>query len=160
MWGGLLIAVVGGLVGAWAAIFFQRRREREKSLEKARFDIYMNLLSLNSRHFWITVAEIHHEKSKPEMIQKYQDAAWTIADKLRQIDELPEARDILRVIFSLEFESEAKRSEALNKVIDQLGKEVNPRYSQFIKQISQENQALMVRDFEEFWRRQRKIQSP
>ena len=120
----------------------------------------MMLLELKSAHFWVLSNEMRGEDSNPGNVQNTWRLKWQIADELRKADEMPELKDILRVMFSMEYQTERERSERLEQIIDQLGQQVNPRYSEAIRQIDNKTMALMTEDFEEHWRRRRKMQAP
>ena len=152
------IGVVGAVIGGWATAFFQRRHERKRRTENVLFGVYMMLMDLRGHHFWITSAEVRGQDSDPKIIQRFQDTRWRIADEMRKIDQLPEARDILRAMFSLTYESESRRADMLDQLVDALGEKVNSRYDEVMAEITRENQALMVKDTDEFFHRRKKIE--
>jgi hypothetical protein len=155
---GVVGAVVGAVVGGWATMFFQRKADRKRHVENVLFNVYMMLMEFKGRHFWITSAEIRGTEANPRVVSGFEDIRWRIADEMRKLDQLPEGRDILHVMFSLTYASESGRAEDLNRLLDVLGKRVNPRYDQVMKEITAENQALMFTDGDEFFRRQKRIQ--
>ncbi len=159
-WSNLLSGAFGAIVGAWAAIFFQRRHDQKKALEQARFNVYMMLLDLWQRHFRITSAEVHGEQASDQVRLEFDRQRWRIADELRKADDLEEGEPLLRAMFSLAFKSEKDRADALDKVIKQLSERVNPRYGRVIREISEENQKLMATDFEKYRRRDDKVRGP
>jgi type II secretory pathway pseudopilin PulG len=53
---GLVAAVVGSIIGAAAAVLFQRWSEARRKLETRRFRVYMGMLDVYQRHFWKLVA--------------------------------------------------------------------------------------------------------
>jgi len=150
--------VVGAFVGGWATIFFQRNTERKRLAEKILFNVYMMLMELKGWHFWITSAEIRGKESDQRILGEFQDKRWRVADEMRKIDHLPEAREILRVMFSLTYKSERERADELDRLLDVLGKKLNRQYDQVMAEITRENRALMVRDSDEFFFRQKRIQ--
>jgi hypothetical protein len=77
---------------------------------------------------------------------------------MRKIDHLPEARDILRAMFLLTYPTEGERAAELDRLVETLGKRVNPRYDAVMEEITRENQGLMASNANEFFRNQRKIQ--
>ncbi len=118
------------------------------------------LIELDAYHFWIFSSDTRREKPPVEEVRKFHKLSWRIADELRKVDELKDVEDILQMLFSIDFDTERARSKKLHEIIDRLGRRVNPRYQNKINQISQENQNLMERDFDEYWRRLRNIQTP
>jgi hypothetical protein len=154
----LVSGVIGAFVGGWATVFFQRKSERKRHAEKTLFDVYMMLMDLKGRHFWITSAEVQGKESGQQIREKFQDIRWRIADEIRKIDYLPEAEDILRVMFALTYRSEGGRADEFDRLLKALGKKINSRYDRVMAEITRENQALMVRDADEFFRRQKKIE--
>ena len=155
---GVIGAFVGAFVGGWATIFFQRKTERKRHADKVLFDVYMMLMDLNGRHFWVTSAEVQGKESDPRILERVQDIRWRIADEIRKIDHLPEARDILRAMFTLTYQSERGRAEEFDRLLSVLGKRVNPRYDEVMAEITHENQALMFSNPDEFFRRKSRIE--
>ena len=49
--------------------------------------------------------------------------------------------------------------EPAHSALSQLGDRVNPRYSKAIKAIDAENQKLLQQDMDEYYRRQRRLES-
>lgn len=158
-WITLAVSLMAGLVGGWASAQFQYWYSHRGSLEEGRFRMYMMLLELNGFHFWITSAEIRREQPEREAVRRFDEMRWRIADELRKADRLTETEDIVRVLFSLTFPSETDRSQALGQVIDRLGERVNPRYRRAVQKTGKENQELMADDFQEYWKRHKKITS-
>ncbi len=156
-WYDLISGVLGGIVGALATVLYQKHQDTKKALEERRFKIYMMLMELNGHHFWISSAEMRGETAPPEVLQKFNGMRWRIADELRQADDLPQLEAILNAMFSLDFEAERERSEALTKVIDQLGGKANPRYQKAIQAIDERSQQLMMKNMDEFFRRKNKV---
>jgi len=135
----LLVAIAGGVLGAWAASFFQGRQERRRELDREAFRLFERLALLRDVHWQATVLEVHGEPVMPTEVEKYNRLSWEIADSLRQIDEIPEAKDILRAMWSLNFAREQDRYDALNDVLEQLGNRLNPKYHRIVSQISEES---------------------
>lgn len=158
MWREFIIPLVVGGFGGWATIFFQRRAERRRRAEDVLFAVYMMLMDLKGRHFWIASAELRKEESPLRARQAFQDMRWRIADEVRKIDHFPEARELLRAMFSLTYKSERERADELDRLTTQLGQKVNPRYDAAMAEITHENQLMMVADFDEFWRRRTKLE--
>jgi hypothetical protein len=73
-----LIGFVSGvgvsLFGALLATILTRRRERQRTVEERRFEIYMKLMDLHSNYFWFTVAELRKTEvsadSRPSALTK------------------------------------------------------------------------------------------
>ena len=147
-----------GILVTAAGTYFTWVRERKKAQRELLFQVYMMLIELNGTHFWITSSEVRGEEPNPEHPKKFHDTAWRIADLLRQIDEVPLAPMILTAIFSLKFSHETQRAEEIDRLLEDLGRQVNPRYDSAIKQISRENQKLMMDNLDEFFRRKKQIQ--
>ena len=158
MWRELFIVLAGAVGGAGAAVLLQQWSKRRKAAADTLFKIYMLLMEVNGQHFWITSREVRSEEPRQETLKRFEDLRWQIADEARKVDYVPEIRDVLHALFSLSFESEAKRNARLSELLDRMGKKLNPKYAQIMKEITNENGALMVSDVEEFIRRQRKIQ--
>jgi len=159
-WMNLFSALLGALIGAVATGFIQLWIARRRAAEKAQFELYMMLLELKGIHFWIVSSEIHGERGPTEIIVRFSQLRWRIADKLREINNMPEAEEILTTMFSLRFETEQQRSQALTRVIDHLGERINPRYVQIMKRISEENSDALEKDPDEYLRRLKKVQYP
>ena len=157
-WSNLFFIAFGAFVGAQANSYFQRRSKRSEAREEGRFRVYMMLLDLYSRHHWIASADIHLELASVTTRVEFHRQCWRVADELRKIDTMPETEEILRTMFSLHFENEIQRANALSDLLDRLGKKVNPQYAKVIKQISKENISLMAKDPDTASRRQKKIE--
>ena len=160
-WIGIVGVIVGGGITILAVVIayvLQSRRERKETEDEIIFIIYMMLLELVGHHFWIVSDETLGQKSSERVLSSYHRTCWRIADEIRKVDKLQEAEDILRVMFSLAYDTESKRSDDFGKILDSIGQQVNPNYARIIKEISEENQIMLASDFEEYWRRHRKIQ--
>ncbi|MHB8143999.1 MAG: hypothetical protein ACYDGX_10210 [Thermoleophilia bacterium] len=107
------------------------------------------------KHFWIVSAESHGEIASQEIRADYQGICWKIADEIRIIDNSRETETILYTLFSIMFKSETDRADAFNKLLDDMGKELNPNYSKVMKQLSEERSSLPP---DEFLKRIEKIQ--
>jgi len=125
---------------AWVSSLFQQRSDRRRRREQAAFQVYMLLLELNGRYFWVTSKEMHGEPPPPEITAKVRDLAWRIADKLREADDVQHSEEILTVLMSEDaYKTAQERANALNAVIDKLGDSVNPRYARVMRTISDKN---------------------
>lgn len=121
----------------------------------------MLLLGVKQDHFWISAGDmpdIQGRAIRPEMKDRYWEGAWKILDELRTVDELPQLPAIIDALIGMRFEHEWQRAEALGKVIDELSRDVNPRYEAAMRQRDREAMALMARDGDEWWRRRGKIE--
>ncbi len=157
-WTELISGFLGALIGAGATILFQRWNDRKNVLTDGRFNIYTKLLDLKSEHFWILSSDIRGENPDREVVEKFDRLRCHIADEIRKVDELPEAEDIIRTLFSLTFKSESQRSKALSRILDRLGKQVNPKYDRLMKEITEEN--LFLQSQGEYYERLHKVQTP
>jgi hypothetical protein len=143
----LVTPIVSFASGVGVSIFaavvsheLQKRREKRQRREQAAFQVYMLLMDLNGRYFWIASSELHGEPPMPEIATKVRDLAWRIADKLREADDVQHVEEILRVLMSEDaYKTANDRANALNTVIDSIGKTVNPRYAKLIQGISEGN---------------------
>lgn len=116
------------------------------------------LLELHAVHFWIVSSEVRSEECRAETLVTFNRLRWRIADELRKLDRLSDLEVVLRAMFGLHYESERERAEELSKALDQLGRDVNPRYTAAMAKITEDNQALMATNLEEFVRRQKKVE--
>lgn len=143
----LLLAFFSGvgvsLVGALVAHILTRRRERRRIVDVRRFEIYMKLMELHGMYFWFTTAEFHRKPVSDDVRRKCRDLSWQIADMLRAADEVEFLEAILDVLMGPGFPTAAERYDAMSKVLDGLGRRVNPRYSKKIRQISEANIATL-----------------
>jgi hypothetical protein len=150
--------LLAGILVSAAGTYFTWIRERKKTQRELLFQVYMMLIELNGIHFWIASREVRGEEPNPEHAKKFQDMGWRIADLIRQIDKLPLMPEILEAMFSLKFPHEPQRAQEIDRLVEALGEQVNPRYNMAIKRISRENQKLMMTNPDEFLRRQKRIQ--
>lgn len=88
-------------------------------------------------------AETHRETIRREIRQRCRDLAWQCADMLRSADEVEFLEDTLDVTLSPHFRTAIERYDATGRLLDRMGKKVNPRYAKKIREISNANlQAL------------------
>jgi hypothetical protein len=153
----LLVALVGGVVGAWATSYFQARRERQRELDREAFRLFERLVLLRDVHWGATVLEFAGHPLIPEEVERYNRLSWEVADLLRCIDRIPEAEDVLRAMWSLDFGREQDRNDALSAVLERLGRRLNPKYHDVVRELGDESRKLMVSDFDEYQRRRRWI---
>jgi len=151
----LLVALAGGVVGAWANSYFQAKRERQRELDREAFHLFERLALLRDVHWSATVLEFHGEPLDPEEVVKYNRLSWEVADMLREIDEIPEAEDILRAMWSLDYTQEKERYDDLSAVLERLGKRLNPKYHDIVSKLGAQSRQLMQSDFDEYKRRRR-----
>ena len=142
---GIIGAILGAFVGGWAAVHFQRKGDKKRQNQERQFELYKLLLDLDSKHFWIANAS-EARPVRVEVLEEYDRLSWRVADKLREADEMPEAEDILRLVFSYKIESEQARSELLSRILTSIGGRVNSRYQSIMSQIGQENSQLVSAD--------------
>jgi len=135
----VLLAFLSGVgvsvAGVLVASYLQRRRDLQQKVEAARFEIYLKLLELESRYFWLCLDEEANQDIYPEMW----GLSWSIADALRRVDRLEFADRVLQILFSNRYASPSERAEALRILIDNLGAAVNPRYVKSINLIREDN---------------------
>jgi len=112
--------------------------EKKKTIEKLRFDVYMKLMELNGCYFWLASSEKIKEPINQEIKYKADMKAWEIADLLRLTEKLSQTQSILESIF-LEKNTFNKRRELVSLLLEELGNEINPKYSKIMKEISNEN---------------------
>lgn len=134
---GFVAGIAVSLFGAIIANLLTRRRERRRAVEERRFAIYMKLMELQGLYWWFTVAEFHGETVPEEVRTSSNALSWQIADLLRSADEVDDLPEVLDVIFGPDFTTPTKRYDAIGRVLDCLGKQVNPRYARKMGEISQ-----------------------
>jgi hypothetical protein len=127
-------------IAAWVSSVLQHRNDLRRRREQAAFEVYMLLLDLNGRYFWVASKEMHGEPTPPEIAAKVHDLAWRTADKLREADDVQHLEEILTVLMSEDaYKTANDRAKALNGLIDKMGRTVNPRYAKLIEGISTKN---------------------
>jgi len=136
---GVAVSVVGAVVGS----ILTRRRERRRLVEDRGFEIYMKLMELNSSYFWFSSAELNGEAVSSEVRKEAHDLAWQIADMLRSADEVEYLDEILEVTLGPSFQSASERYHAMGNLLERLGRRVNPRYANKIREISNANVAIL-----------------
>ena len=52
---------------------------------------------------------------------------------------MPETEAILYTLFSLRFENENERAKAFEKLLDEMGQELNPKYSEIMQRLAKQN---------------------
>ena len=148
--GNTLLAFLAGvgvtLTGVLAGTLAQRASGRLRRKQQARFEIYMRLLEIDSLYFWVTSDEVTGETGKPDIWKRLRSASWQVADKLREMDDVEYLDDILDVLLADSFDTACERAEALKRLIEKLGELVNPKYSQAIRKVSEQNQHRMMED--------------
>jgi hypothetical protein len=147
---GTLLGFLGGvgvtLAGALFASIAQRANERLRRKERARFEIYMQLLNINSVYFWVTSAEVRGESCDPEIWRRLRSESWQIADKLREADEVEYLDETLNILLADTFDSACDRAKALDELIGKLGRLVNPKYGKAIQKVSQTGQRKLLEE--------------
>jgi hypothetical protein len=137
---GLVSGVLLAFVAAYVTAVFERRRERRAKVEETRFRIYMKLMDLHSRYFWLASAEMRREEPPTGTRPKLQELAFEISDELRSADQVEKLEEILDVLFcEPAYDTAMKRYHAIQALLDQLGKQVNPRFAKKIREISEKN---------------------
>lgn len=124
------------LIAALVASLLAKEREKTKYLEERRFQIYMKLMELYASYFWFTVDEKHTRETRGDLTQKCFKLSWEIADLLRSADDIEFLEDIMDVILANKFTSAKERYEEMGRLLNKMGKLVNPRYAKKIREIS------------------------
>lgn len=133
--GGVLAALIGGLI----ASMVQRVNERRKEKSVARLAVYFLLLELKQQYFWVASAEFSGQEPSEEMLATCRRTAWQIADMLRSFDDVEHLEEILSILFSSSTPTANERAKRLDKLLESYGQLVNPDYAKAIKKISEEN---------------------
>jgi hypothetical protein len=133
--GGILAALVGGLIGQHCAA---TQPGPSKAKRKLNLDAYFHLLDLKNWYFWVATAELHGEEPKPEVLYNCRKLALQLNDKLRAFDRVDQLDEIL-ILFSESTSTANERARRLDELIDQYGKLVTPKYSTIINRISRAN---------------------
>jgi hypothetical protein len=117
----------------------QRRRERQRELDRLGFDIYMDLMTLSSSYYWVSVKELHNEPLDVELQRRLRDQSWRLLDKLRA-DDLPETPEIARLLIDAgAFSTARERDYAIRDLCGRLGQRVNPRYASAVRAATPNN---------------------
>ena len=133
--GGVLAALMGGLI----ASIVQRVNERRKEKAAARLGAYFLLLELSQQYFWVASSELNDRDPPEEMLTACRKTAWKLADKLRSFDDVEHLEEVLTILFSSSIPTANERARRLDELLETYGQLVNPAYSQAIKKISGEN---------------------
>lgn len=161
---GFLSGALVGVIGSAATVYFSRISERNKDLEERRHRIYMMLLDANQRHFWISSFDYRGEEIPVDVRAQFQESRYKIADELRGADDLRQLPDIIDALFSLRFRTETDRAERISQVIDDLAKDVNPRFVAAARKLEKDTEELFgppgTEDFGREWARRRKKVDP
>jgi len=136
---GVIVTLAGGLL----SYRLQIRQEKKKEKERIRFEVYMNLMDINSYYFWVTSAEFTGNKVDPHINKLIHDIALKTSDKLRQVDDIEYLDEILEILFSEKFNSATERYDKMENLLEKLHSLISPRFIKKIKEISKENLLLM-----------------
>jgi hypothetical protein len=136
---GFLSGIGVSLIGALTSYALTKYRERRRLVDERSFEIYMRLLDVYGSYFWFMTAEMNKEPVPKEVRKRCHDLSWQIADMLRAADEIDPIEKILDVLLGPAFETAKERYDEMGRVIDQLGRRINPRYTSKIRKISEEN---------------------
>lgn len=139
VWLGFFGGIVAALIAALAASFVQRQNQEKTRKEEARHEVYMRLLDINQQYFWIASSELRGEKPPDDVVVSVRQACWQLVEKLRECDSVECLDDIMDFLFSTSITSSNERAKLLDHVLDGYGRLVNPKYTEKIKQISNEN---------------------
>ena len=146
------------VVAAWAGAYYQRRKDRAQSVDRALQTLYERLLDLQSAHFWVVSGEIRRKKVNPQTLAEVERLRYTIGDLLRQSPGVAEQERVLKVLFGMTYGSAMDRGQALSKIVDRVGRRVNPRHARAMRRVMQENEREMMRDPEGYMRRLDKLE--
>jgi hypothetical protein len=118
------------------------------------------LVEGQQEHFMISSGDMSMpDRDIPQDVKdRYWSAAYGIIDELRAADDLEQAPEIIDVLIGLDFEHEWQRAAAMQKIIDDLSRDVTPRVARALAHRDQRVMALMRRDSNEWWRRRGKIE--
>ncbi len=133
--GGLLAALVGGLI----ASVVQRHNETKRRKEETRLAVYLMLMELNAQYFWVASFQLRGEEPPPEVIVACREIAWKLADRLRSFDQVEFLDDILEILFSAVVPSANERAKKLDVLLEKYGRIVNPAYAKHVAGISRAN---------------------
>ena len=134
------------LVTAWLAVRWTQRASKQERHGEVEFSIYMHLLVWKGLQWWSASAEVSGKECSPATLAKREDVAWIVADKVRSADAMPDAEDILRLLFSMKFADEKTRAARADEVVKALGARINPQYNDAMEQITKENESLLESD--------------
>lgn len=144
----IIISFVTGILltlgGVWLTNYFQKRREQEKEKEKIRFEIYMNLLDIQTYYFWVVSDESHGYETDKEITNLLRKISLKTSDKLRQVDTIEHLEDILDILFNQKFEKASERAKKLDELMHKLHRIVSPRFMKKMKSITADNQKVMM----------------
>jgi hypothetical protein len=139
-----LLAFISGvgvtLAGVLASSMTQRHNDKHRVLEKAKFQVYMRLLEIDSCYFWVASYETRGEQIPQDIWDKLSALSWKVLDQLRETDEVAYLEEVVEVLLSENYPNANARADALSSLIDRYGNKVNPRYMKAIRRISRENQ--------------------
>lgn len=133
--GGVLAALVGGLI----ASIVQRHNEEKRRKEEAHLAVYLLLMELNARYFWVASAELNGRPPPEEERSACRSVSWKLADRLRTYDAVEYIDEILEVLFSAIVPTANERARKLDALLEKYGKLVNPSYAKHIAYISRAN---------------------
>ena len=140
-----LLPVLCVILGAILGHVLTRKRERLRTLDERRFDVYMRLMDLDAAYFWYVSYELRGEPVPPKVREQCYELATQLIDKLRAIDDDAQVEDALDVLFRIDYANTADdRSAKLAALIERMGQTVNPRYAKKMRQISAANVKAMA----------------
>lgn len=135
-----LSAAAIALAGAYIGHLLTRRREEAREAKRREFELYMRLLELNGLYFGVVSAETQGEPFPRELSGILRDRVMQILDLARQIDDLPYIEPLLRAVAGSDgFPSATAREKEMIRLVDEIGRRVNPRYARAMAQVSREN---------------------
>jgi len=137
---GFLVGVIITMLGALFNNQLTIKREKQRIYKVRLFDIYMKMLELYGYYFWISSAEMQKKKPDEKIKYKCRELAWKIADLLRHIDDFKLLEEILIITHSHKYDNASERYRSMGDLINQLGKMINPKYLQVIKNINSYNE--------------------
>jgi hypothetical protein len=77
--------------------------------------------------------------------EKLWNLSWQVADKLRLIDDYQYLDEILKVLFLINYKNAYDRFYELKKLIDKIGKDINPNYYHKTIKISDDNMDFIIK---------------
>lgn len=92
---GIFSGIALALIGGYVSYFFTRRHEKLNKKEQARFEIYMDLLDLQTKYSIIVFNESRNRGHSPGQESAVSKAAWKIAHKVRGFGDLEYFDEIL-----------------------------------------------------------------
>ncbi len=120
-----------------------KNAEKRKALAAGEYEILQKLAELERNYFWLASNELHNKETDSSTIKAISDTALELSNLVYVYEESEFTKELLKILNDESYETYNKK---WKHILDLMGSKIRPTYKKYIKELNDNNIALMAQD--------------